>query len=56
MGIIGDLCEIYKGLMKSVLDNNLIKKLILKLKNNQQNYKLKAMVQWAEEVVYSAIK
>ena len=55
MGIIGDLCEIYKGLMKSVLNYELIKKLISKLKT-QSNYKLKAMVQWAEEVVYTAIK
>ena len=55
IGIIGDLCEIYKGLMKPVLNYDLIKKLISKLKN-QNNYRLKAMVNWAEDVVYAAIK
>jgi hypothetical protein len=41
--------------MKPVLNYDLIKKLISKLKN-QNNYRLKAMVNWAEDVVYAAIK
>lgn len=55
IGIIGDLCEIYKGLMKPVLNFDLVKKLISKLKN-PNNHKLKAFLLWAEEVIYNAIK
>jgi hypothetical protein len=49
------LCEIYKGLIKPILDTELLKKLISKLKM-QNNSKLRAMVQWAEGVMYEAIK
>jgi hypothetical protein len=55
IGIIGDLCEVYKGHMKPILNVELIKRLISKMKN-KNDYKLKAFLQWVEEVIHTAMK